>query len=481
MTTSSTDNKSRRILVKGVTLVSMDDSIGVIDNADVTIEGERIASVVDASAPSVTTANHAVDETIDGAGFIMAPGFVNAHMHTWQTALRGVATNWTLLEYFKRMHAGMATEFSTDDIHIATLAGALNQINCGTTTLVDWCHNNPTPDHTEAAVDALEKAGIRAAFFHGSPKPDPKPGEKPFWEVPHPRSEVERLLRQARLSGHGLLTLGLAVLGPHYSTMDVALKDFALAKELGLIASMHQGGGPARTPDGWTVLEKEGLLGAHINIVHGNGLSAEQLARFVELGMSFSVTPESEMSQGHGHPIVGRLRDLGARASLGIDLESGSSGEMFTCARIALGHQRALDNFAFRSAAEPGAPVIPPTSTIKSLEALRWITTEGARMLGQSDRIGSITPGKQADLLLVDARLPNMQPVLDPVNSLLMQSSLANIHSVMVAGTWRKRDGKLVDGDGRAMDASTWLDPLRESGQRLARLAGLERQGLTTN
>jgi len=111
---------------------------------------------------------------------IVAPGLVNAHMHTWQTGLRGVAANWTILEYFKKMHAGLATLFSPDDIRIATLVGALNQINCGTTTLADWCHNNPTPAHTDAAIDALAESQIRAVFFHGSPKPDPKPGQKPF-------------------------------------------------------------------------------------------------------------------------------------------------------------------------------------------------------------------------------------------------------------------------------------------------------------
>jgi cytosine/adenosine deaminase-related metal-dependent hydrolase len=132
-------------------------------------------------------------------------------MHTWQTALRGFASNWTLLEYFRRMHAGLATLFRPDDIHIATLVGALNQINCGTTTLVDWCHNNPTPDHTDAAVRGLVESGIRAAFFHGSPKPEPKPGERHFSEVPHPRCEVERLLAGALADRSGLVTLGLAI------------------------------------------------------------------------------------------------------------------------------------------------------------------------------------------------------------------------------------------------------------------------------
>ena len=173
----------------------------------------------------------------------MIPGLVNAHLHTWQTALRGIATDWSLPQYLKKMHAGLATVFQPEDLRIATLLGALNQLNCGTTTLVDWCHNNPTPAHDDAAIDALYEAGIRAAFFHGSPKPDPHAGAAPFWEIPHPKAELERLQRH-RVGG--LVSLGAAILGPHYSTMEVSLHDFRMARELGLIASMHQGGGPAR-------------------------------------------------------------------------------------------------------------------------------------------------------------------------------------------------------------------------------------------
>jgi len=455
----------RPVLISGATVVSMDDGVGVIEDAQLLVEGESIASVT-ASPRDARFSGDA--EVVDGRGFIVLPGFVNAHMHTWQTALRGMASNWTLLEYFRSMHAGLATHFTPADVHIGTYAGALNQLNCGTTTLVDWCHNNPTSEHTDAAVEALEKSGIRAAFFHGSPKPDPRPGQRPFWEVPHPRAEIERLRTQPRFRSQGLMSLGMAVLGPHYSTLNVAVADFSLARELDLTASMHQGGGVARAPDGWTVLEREGLLGPNINIVHGNDLDDAQLDRFVAAGVSFSITPENEMTQGHGHPIVGRLRARGVSPSIGVDLESGLSGETFTAARIALVHQRALDNAAFRRAASPGAPVIPPTSTITTLEALRWVTVEGARMLGQLDRIGSIAPGKQADLVLIDARQPNMQPVHDPVNTALMQTSLANIHSVMVAGRWRKRDGRLVDDSGHALHPESWLAPLRESGRRLA-------------
>ncbi len=445
---------SPRTLIRGATIITMDVA-GDLPQADLLVEGDRIAAI----APQLQVDDA---EVVDGSGCIVIPGLVNAHMHTWQTALRGLAANWTLLEYFQKMHAGLATVFKPEDLSIATYVGALNQLNCGTTTLADWCHNNPTPEHNDAAIDSLLRSGIRAAYFHGTPKPDPKPGQQPFWEVPHPRGEIERLLKQHR--GHPLLSIEAAVLGPHYSTLDVAMHDFRMARELGLIASMHQGGGPARTPDGWERLEEAGLLGPHINIVHGHALSDVQLKRFCELGMSLSAAAESEMSQGHGHPLTGRLRANGRAPSLGVDLESVMSGDMLTQARVALGIQRSLDNVAYREA----HGTIPPTSTITTREALSWVTVEGARMLNALDRIGTLAVGKQADIVLIRADDINMQPVHDPVSTVVMQASLANIDSVMVAGEWKKRSGKLL-----AKDVPQSLEALRRSGEKITRAMGL--------
>ena len=439
----------KRILIRNATIITM-DAQGDLPQGDILITGDTLAEI----APAI----HADDaQAVDATGFIIIPGLINAHMHTWQTALRGLAANWTLLEYFQKMHAGLATVFTPEDLHIATLVGALNQLNCGTTLLADWCHNNPTPAHNDAAIAGLLESGIRAAFFHGTAKPDPKPGQTPFWEVPHPRAEIERLLKSHQ--GHALLSVQAAVLGPHYSTLEVALHDFAMAKDLGLIASMHQGGGPARTPEGWDKLEAAGLLGEHINIVHGHALSDDQLKRFCGLGMSFSAAAESEMPQGHGHPITGRLRALGKAPSLGVDLESVMGGDMLTQARIALGQQRSLDNFAYREL--HGS--IPPTSTITTREALSWVTVEGARMLKMWHRIGSLAPGKQADLVMIRATDLNMQPVHDAVNSVVMQTSLANIDSVMVAGQWKKRHGQLL-----GVDLAPKLAALRASGSKIA-------------
>ena len=444
----------RATLIRGATVITMDRQ-GDLPRGDVLVRGEQIVEI----APQI----HAEGaEVVDASGHIVIPGLINAHMHTWQTALRGLASNWTLLEYFAKMHAGLATVFAPEDLHIATLVGAINQINCGTTTLVDWCHNNPTPAHNDAAIDGLLASGIRAAFFHGTPKPDPKPGEKPFWEVPHPRAEVERLLKAHQ--GRALLSIHAAVLGPHYSTLEVALHDFAMARELGLIASLHQGGGPARTPDGWLRLQEQGLLGPQINIVHGHALDDAQLQRFCDLGMSFSAAAENEMTQGHGHPLTGRLRQFGRSPSLGADLESVLGGDMLSQARIALGVQRSLDNVAHRQA--HGS--IPPTSTLTTREALGWVTVEGARMLGQLDRIGTLAAGKQADLVLVRASDLNMQPVHDAVNSVVFQTTLANIDSVMIAGQWKKRDGRLV-----GVQLAPLLDRLQASGRKITQAMGL--------
>src|SRR5919204_3059940 len=151
---------STRLLLKSGIVVTQDSKLGVLPKGDVLVENGRIAAV--------GTTLDAEAEVVDCAGHFVLPGLINAHMHTWQTALRSVAANWTLLEYFRHVHAGLATVFVPEDIHIATLAGALNQLDHGVTTLVDWCHNNPTPDHTDGAIEALRESGIRAAFFHGS-------------------------------------------------------------------------------------------------------------------------------------------------------------------------------------------------------------------------------------------------------------------------------------------------------------------------
>jgi 5-methylthioadenosine/S-adenosylhomocysteine deaminase len=424
-----------RKLIKGGSVITMDARVGDLEQGDVLIEDDRIAAV----APVLPVPDGV--EVIDAADMIVMPGLVNAHVHTWQSALRGIAADWTVAKYMEAMHRGLATLFRPDDIHIANLAGALNQIHCGTTTLVDWCHNNPTPEHSDAAIDGLADSGIRAVFLHGSPKPDPKPGQKHFSEVPMPRAEVERL-RKGRFAGDsGLVTMGLAILGPYYSTYEVTRQDLLLAREYDLVASMHVGGGRAHTPDGFRRLAREELIRGKLNVVHGNDLADDEVKMVADGGGLFTVTAEVELQTGYGDPLTGVLHAINSPVSIGSDVEPMARGDVFSCMRMTLQHERhrGMTDALRKTGSRPAA--IPITCR----QALEWGTINGARMVRLDHRTGSLAPGKQADIILLRASDLNMHPVHDPVASAVMQGGVANVDTVLIAGRIVKRGGKLID------------------------------------
>jgi len=439
-----------RILIKGGSVITMDPTIKDLPRGDVLVEDGRIAAV----RPSIAADDA---EVIDASRMIVLPGLVNAHVHTWQSALRGVAADWTVAKYMQSMHRGLAGHYRPDDLYIANLMGALNQLNCGATTLVDWCHANRTPEHTDAAIAGLTDSGARALFLHGSPKPDPKPGQKHFSEVPMPRAEVERLRKGRFASDDGLVTFGLAVLGPYYAVYDVCRADAALARDFDLIASMHVGGGTALTPDGFKRLLAEDLVG-RFNIVHGNDMDPDDVRALAAKGVSFTVTAEIELQMGYGDPLTGLLQDCGAPVSIGSDVEPSARGDMFTAMRVTLQHERNRRIVALGET-EAGKPVEMPLTVRHALE---WATINGARMAGLDHRIGSLTPGKEADVLLLRADDINMLPVWDPVASVVMQAGVANVDTVLVAGRAVKRGGKLL-----YPDLARKAQALRASGERI--------------
>lgn len=425
-----------RTLLRGARVVTMAPGRPDAERLDILVDGDRIADL----GPHLDHPDAAV---VDLDGRIVIPGLVNAHLHTWQTALRAVGADWTLLGYVMNLHRNAAQHYRPEDMYLGNLAGALNQINCGTTTVADWCHNTRSPEHTDAAVEALGAAGIRAVFLHGTLHRPP--------DRPHPLAEVDRLLGGT----HGLLTVGMAINGPQASTPDVAVADFRAAAERRVVVSMHQSGGePAPA---WDAVQAAGLFGPHSNIVHGAGLTDEWVKKLVDAGASFTTTPENELGQGHGTPVTGRLLALGAAPSLGTDVESVVPGEMLVAARFALAHQRALDHDRHRR--ETG--MIAATPSITGRQGLSWATREGAQALGLADRIGHIAPGMRADLVAVDARALNLWPAHDPVAAAL-HAGTGNIEAVMIAGQWRKRDHQLL-----GVDLDDVKNRLRASGERL--------------
>ena len=412
------------LLIKGGSIVTMHAASSDLGRGDILIENDRIAAI----APSLTIPEGC--DIIDAGGMIVMPGLINAHNHTWQTGLRGIAGDWTVPQYMRAMHRGLATHFRPQDIYLANLVGALNQINSGTTTLVDWCHNNPTPDHTDAAVDALEEAGIRAVFLHGSAKPDPKPGQRHFTEIPMSRSEVERLRNGRLAQDDALITMGLAILGPSYSIYDVTRHDVRLARERDLVASMHVGGGAPIVPDGFERLAQERLISSKINIVHGNNLSDQQIRTVTDLGAMFTVTAEVELQMGFGDPLTGRLIAFDSAVSVGTDIECAVRGDMFATIRTTLQAQRNLDN----KAALLATGRVPDMVSINCRQALEWATINAARMVHLDRRLGALSPGKQADVILLRKDDLNIFPVTDPVGSIVMQTDGANVDTVLIAG-----------------------------------------------
>ena len=440
MLISSADGRRRmkKILIRGGRVVTVDPALGDFEDCDILVIGDRIAEV----RPNIAVQ---ADEVIDARDKIVIPGLVNAHLHTWQTGLRSIGSGWTGPDYHRIMHGNLGTRFLPDDNYVGTLLGALEQLSGGVTTIFDWCHDIVSIDYADRSIDALEEAGIRAVFGHGSAKPNVGPGERPFTHIPHPRERVE-MLRNGRLSSDDhLITLAVAILGPQFSIPEVVEQDFRMVRDLGLLSSSHAARRPGDwvSPEGYHIPERLGLLDQRHNVVHANYIEDEELKLIVDCGASVTVTANIELHVHPMDPVSGRLLALGAMPSLGIDSVPLANSDFFNEMRLAMLYQRALDQrVAYRNGKPPLDRLpVPPKQVIE------WATIGGARALCMEDRIGSLTPGKQADIVLIDGLALNMFPVHEPTFSIVQQANAANVDTVLVGGIVRKRGGKLVYAD----------------------------------
>ena len=440
-----------KTLIKDGTVLTFSSGSDV-KNTDILVEGNFIKEI----RPNINVESDV--NIIDAEKKIVMPGFVNAHIHTWQTGLRGLATDWTGTNYFRAMHAGLANFFTPDDIFIANQVGAINQLNNGVTTMVDWHHNNPTPDHSEAAIDGLEDTGVRAVFLHGSAKPDPKPGQKHFSEISMSKSEVSRLRNGRLQSDDALVTMGLAILGPQMSTESVTLADLKLAKEFNLVTSLHHSMAKMVAPGGYAAAYKQGLIDERLNIVHGNELTDADLDILIDGGATFTVTAEIEMQICYGDMLSGRLHSRGIPFSIGTDIESAYAPDMIACARTTLQAERHLTSLRMQK--ETGERPHPIPLTVK--DALNWSTIEGARAMGLESKIATLEVGKQADIILINSNDLNISGAFDPYNAVLGFAHPGNIDTVMVAGKLHKKNGRML-----RTDISEMQEKLKVSGQRI--------------
>jgi cytosine/adenosine deaminase-related metal-dependent hydrolase len=449
----------KRVLIKAGWLVTLDDAIGDMQGGEILYRGDRIEA-------AGRNLNATADEVIDATDKIVMPGLVNAHMHAWQTAMRGIGSEWMSVNYFKNMHANIATHYKPEDNYIGNLMAALTQIDGGTTTLVDWCHNITSMEHAERAVDGLIDSGIRAVFAHGTAKPLAQKEGIPFTQVPHPRDRIESL-RKGRLSSDDkLVTLAMAILGPDWGSWEVVEHDIRMAREFGLISSSHT----RRQEDcvvknGYARMAKEGLLGPDHNLVHGTSYTEQELRVVIDSGASLTATALVELHHHIGDPMMARVRAAGGLPSLGIDAETFCTGQMFREMQAALLFVRGKE---IRNNVMLGNSNYT-TMPVKSREGLIWATINGAKAFRLDHKIGSLTPGKKADIVMLRANDLNMFPVYDPIYSIVEMATAGNVDTVIIDGVTRKKDGKLAIPDAILQQRR---DQLAQSGERIFKESG---------
>src|SRR3954469_17459207 len=442
---------TRTTLIRGGYILTLDPTIGDLPNADVLIDGDKIAAV----GPGLSAGPHA--NVIDARNRIVMPGFVDTHRHTWQTPVRGVLPSCTLDEYFAGMLNNIGIQYRPDDVYIANLMGALEAINAGITTLLDWSHVNNTPEHSDAAVAGLTEAGIRAIYAHGVPV------GHDWWAYSsreHPE-DIRRVRKTYFQSDDQLLTLAMAARAPGNTTPEVATHDWKLARDLGIRISVHVGMRLTGVHVNHVLtLNQLGLMGPDTTYIHCTDSTDEELDLIAGTGGSASVAPFVEMLMGHGVPPTGRLVARGVRPSLSIDVVSSVPGEMFTQMRTALVQERIL---AFTET--PDTAVAP---TLTHRDVLEFATVDGARACALDQKVGTITPGKQADVILIRTDQVNVAPIIDPVATVVICADTSNIDTVFGAGRILKHNGQLV-----RVDMPRLLQRLNEARDHLLSNAGV--------
>jgi 5-methylthioadenosine/S-adenosylhomocysteine deaminase len=422
---------ANRLLLRGGHVLTMDPALGDLPKGDVLIDGDAIATV----APQVD----ADAEVLDASGKIVIPGFVDTHRHTWEAAIRGCAPNATLDDYFVEVLDTFAPVYRPEDVYASNLAGALECLNAGITTLVDWSHINNTPEHPDAAIRGLQEAGIRAQYAYGSANTS----LADYWyesKIAIPADDVRRVRETYFSSDGGLLTMALATRGPGFCIDDVVRAEWGLARELGIPITIHVAMGRVAGRFGMiNMLNGLGLLGPDTTYIHCCYFSDEEWQLVADTGGTVSIAPQVEVQMGHGWPPVMKSIEYGLRPSLSIDVVTTVPGDMFTQMRCAFGCERARVNAV---AWEANTEV--PANILKARDMLQMATLNGAAVAGLEARTGSLTPGKQADVVVIDATALNVAPLIDPYAAVTLCADVSNVETVIVGGNVRKRDGRLV-------------------------------------
>ncbi|MEU5553698.1 amidohydrolase family protein [Micromonospora sp. NPDC047793] len=419
------------MLFSGGTVVTMDPAIGDLERGDVLVREDRIVAV----GPDLRSHPEAAGATVvDTTDRIVSPGFVDTHRHAWQAQMRRSIPDVTDLgAYVMSTLAGIAPAYTPHDMYVGTRLAALTALDAGITTMLDFSHNSRTAAHSDAAIQALVDTGIRGV--HASM--GPHFGE---WDRQWP-GDLARLCGAYQATNGGLVTLRLAAL----ATDEIAGPALAYGPELAAVARDLDLGVSVDAvfgvPSSAAILRwaADGLLGPDLTLIHATGLTPQAWQAMGDAGVTVSLAPTSEAQIGleTAVPAIDEALAVGIRPGLSIDVEVALASDMFT-------QMRTLHAIQRMRAVNDAYGTDTTLDRITTRDVLDFATAQGARTNGLGDVTGSLTPGKQADLLVVAADAVNTMPLNDAVGTLVLGADARNIETVLVAGQVRKRNGQLV-------------------------------------
>lgn len=437
-----------RTLIKNAAVVTMDPTLGEFERADILIDDGTIIQV----APGI----EADAEVIDASTMIAMPGMVDTHRHTWQTALRGILADGNIPDYLRGIRLQMAPRYRAQDMYVGNYLGALDALNSGVTSIVDYCHNILDPDCAHGAVNGLLDAGIRGLYGHGmtpvtentwseSKGGSSAGGDPASFET---RARLAREIREQYFSDSGVLRFGMAPQELTITPVADVVREFAFARELGARITTHANQVMVRQLfQDVEVFAANGLLGDDLLLVHCTFNTEHEWELLRDTGTMVSVCAETEMQMGMGFPAIREVTANTPGPSLGIDCVSGCSGDMISHSRFVLQASR-------WRADEPGYQrmVAPQEMAWTTHDALSWLTVNGAKAAGVSDVVGSLTPGKRADVVLLEMGGVSQAGWnrREPGGAIVAQANAGNVDTVLVDGRIVKRGGKLVHVDVNA-------------------------------
>src|SRR5688500_4523296 len=423
----STPEPDRPLVLRGGTVLPMVGSATVLGDTDVLVVDDRIAEVGRGlEVPEGT-------QEVDASGGIVMPGMIDTHRHMWQTAMRGYGADWTLTQYFVWYYLEHGRKFRPEDIAAGNRLAAIESLDAGVTTTVDWSHNLHTIDHGEAALDALRSVPGRFVLAYGNIQAGP-------WEWtadPAVRSLLERL-RDDTDDRMGV-QIAFDVTGDPAFPEKAA---FEVARDLGIPVTTHAGVWGATNDDGIRLMHENGFMTPETVYVHASTLTRDSYQRIAATGGSISVATESECSAGQGHAPTEQVLQYGIPVSLSMDTSVWWSGDMFSAMRSTLN--------ADRMAQHMDAHLKGETIThlrLRASHVVDWCTRGGAHALGRDD-LGSLAPGMKADVVLIkNDDSPVSFPLLNPYGHVAFQAQRGDVHTVVVDGHVVKRDHRLVGAD----------------------------------